>query len=232
MKIFSKIAIQTSLFGALIGYFILHPISLLIIAQTMPGSIQGMTMGQAIMGVLMAHHLAMGLYFTLLGSVMGLLSGSFLEIIRRKKVDLENSNQQLSIALSERESLLRILTHDMANYIGTPYELLKALQPSEVGETPLEIEPKKVYEALSNSLFKANQLLRFTRTLMAIESGKLQINLTPNNICPLIEEAIKLFNAKARGKNVAFQCQFPEKPVIVMIEPVAFSNSILTDLPF
>lgn len=91
MKVLSKTALQGAVIGAAIGYIVLHPISMLIVSNTMPGEMPGMVMGHGVAAVfieaLMAHHPAMGLYFSFLGASMGLLFGAFQEGIRKR--DLE-----------------------------------------------------------------------------------------------------------------------------------------------
>ena len=89
---------------------------------------------------------------------------------------------------------MRIVTHDMMNYIEGPIEFLKNLQPSKSGGEPvMRTSSEKAYKLLSNSLSKASQILRFTRTLMALESGKLKVDLAPHDIGPLVKESSELF---------------------------------------
>lgn len=235
MRFFSKPALQGAVVGALVGDLLLHPVSMLIIAHTMPGSMASMHIHQDVISILMetlmANHVVMSLYFALLGSCMGMMGGYLRGILQEKNIELEHSNTLLVNTLGERESLLRILTHDLVNYIGSPLEMLKGLQPDRPGSHPiLTIAPEKVYRLVSNSLFKATQLLQFTRTLIAIESGKLKITLSRHDVLPLIQDAIALFHSRAKEKQLEFQCQLPEKPVVLMIEPIAFANSIMNNL--
>ena len=66
MSIRAKTILKDAIIGTVIGFFILHPISMLIIQHTMPGGMSGMQPGvlNTVMEALMAHHAAMALFFT------------------------------------------------------------------------------------------------------------------------------------------------------------------------
>lgn len=223
----TKFLWQDVLAGALTGYFVLHPISMVIVSRTMPG---GMGMPQAISAIfkeaIMGHHLTMSIYFTLLGLAFGLVSG-FLrariifqnKILLKQKIALED-------ILGEKETLLRILSHDLANPLAAAYgytELL--LEPGSNQQ-----ESQEFLCEIKASLDHAKELIDFSRTLVALESGKIGIALVKTDIQKAIIELIPIFKLSLEKKGLTISTEFEKSPVFVDLAPQVFSHTIISNL--
>lgn len=232
----SKTILKSAIIGAFVGYVILHPVSMLIIAKTMPSSMagmgqgSGMVMGEGIMDILMealmAHHLVMSLYFTVLGLSFGFLIGLLYSKILNQNDILFHQKHVVEETLHERETLLRILSHDLTNQVGAGASFGELLSLSK----SLDKEAKENLEILRGSLSRALQLINFSRTLISIESGKISMNLVDVSIQEIIMDTLPSFEFQMKQKNLKLSLDLPQEPLIVGIEPTIFSNTILGNL--
>ncbi len=219
---------QDVLAGALIGFFILHPISMIIVSRTMPGEMG--TMPQAIPRIfveaIMGHHLVMSLYFTLLGLLFGLISGFLRARIIFQNTILLQQKTVLEDTLSEKETLLRILSHDLANPLSAAYGYTELLL--EPGNEQQEFQ--EFLQEVKASLSHAKELIDFSRTLVALEGGKIAISLVKTDIQKLIVELIPIFKLALEKKGLSISTEFEKHQVFVDVEPQVFSHTIISNL--
>lgn len=214
--------ITDSFFGAILGFFLLHPLSMLIVGISHEGNVFEMVhTGHALFN-------SMGFYFAAIGFVSGLLGGIWRRQTQNQNERLRENALLLEQALSERESLLRILTHDLTNAIVSASAYLKIV--ARRGRTLPKEEIVENVAEVYQTLLHAHDLIDFTRQIMAIASGKLEITLSSQDIVPLIRDAVRLFYDKACQKEVAIRLDVPDEPVVAAVEPVTFTNSILGNL--
>ncbi|MBI5544606.1 MAG: HAMP domain-containing histidine kinase [Deltaproteobacteria bacterium] len=163
----------------------------------------------------------MAAYFTALGGAAGLLSGWF-------RIKLRSKNQELEAALVEKESLLRVLTHDLANSIGASQTFLK--YGVEGAGANLPAESREDLDAASKALAQARELMGFARTLLALESGKLHIQPIECDVGLLVQESIGLFRQQCAAKQLTIEVRAEGGPHHALAEPVVFKNSVLNNL--
>lgn len=229
MIIVSKTAIQGSLAGAAIGYFILHPISMFIISHTMPGNMPGMGqgLGNVLMESLMAHHLGMSLYFTLFGASFGLLAGFLYARILRQTEELHRQNLIIEETLIEKDTLLRILSHDLSNQICASSGFAEMLL---LDQDKLAEDERELVVSIKTSLDLATNLITFSKTLIGIESGKISMNLVETDVRNAIWEIIPTFRVPMEKKGLSFSTNFGGTPVLIHIEPNIFCHTIMGNL--
>lgn len=214
--------ITDSLLGAVLGFFLLHPLAMIIVGIPHEGGTFNLVhTGHALFN-------SMGFYFAAIGFVSGLSSGILRRKVKNRNARLRENALLLEQVLSERESLLRILTHDLTNAIVSASGYLKIV--ARKGRTLPNEEIVENVAEVYQTLLHAHELIDFTRQIMAIQSGKLEIPLSRQDIVPLVRDAVRLFCDKASQKEVAIRLDVPGEPVVAAVEPVTFKNSILGNL--
>lgn len=207
------------LVGALVGFAVLHPLSMLIVQ---PGS-------DADAGAVLPTLLApMGGYFTLIGLASGLFSGVFRVRLAMRNAELWAQRGLLEAAYAEKDSLLRILTHDLANALFASRALLKLACKGRFGDPP----PRLCEELrqMDRTFVQAEELISFTRTMLAVESGKLEIPLSRHDLRGLVRESAAMLAPRAGDKEVAIRVVLPDAPLDAEVEPVSFKNTVLNNL--
>jgi signal transduction histidine kinase len=220
MKIIKNPITTYTLFGGLMGFFILHPISMTITETKHMFSFNSF----------MWHDLLtpMGYYFTLIGLSIGFVSGFFQNRIHKKNLTLAKQKRNIEQIATEKDTLLRILSHDLTNHIGCANALLKAVLDD--GNTGISQTDKEDLNVVYNSLAQAQELIDFTRTLIAIESGKMEIRLIETDLTKLIEESIPLFKQKCLDKNILFVYTPLHPSPIIAVEPIVLKNCVVNNI--
>lgn len=230
MKLLSKTALKGSFAGAVIGYVVLHPISMLIIVHAMPGGMPGMAMNQGFMAIfmvaLMAHHLVMSLYFTILGASFGLLAGVLYAKIHRQNEELRQQKLAVEEVLHEKDTLLRILSHDLSNQICAASGFAELL----VDHKCQNYDAKEMVGFIKVALDRATNLINFSKTLIAIESGKIAITLVNKDIRLATSEAIVAFKESLEKKELSLVTDFGASPISVPLEPNIYNLTVIGNL--
>lgn len=231
MTLYSKTAVKGSLVGALTGYFILHPVSMVIISHTMPGSMPGMSMDQGIMSILMeaimAHHMWMSLYFTLLGASFGFSAGILYARILGQTEELHCQKLVIEETLIEKDTLLRILSHDLSNQICASSGFAEILL---LDLDKLKEDEREMVGSIKTSLDLATNLINFSKTLIGIESGKISMSLVEKDVRKAIWEIIPTFKVPMEKKGLSFSTNFGDNPVFIQVEPNIFCHTIMGNL--
>lgn len=136
--------------------------------------------------------------------------------------------QNISDMLTEKDTLLRILSHDLTNQIGSSKYLLKKVmsQLDELRPETLQRYLESVCEALDQSF----ELISFTRNLIAIETGKLTLKPELYTLEPLIETILPGFIQQGREKDISIRFFVKEPYIKGLIEPVIFKHTIIGNL--
>ena len=135
--------------------------------------------------------------------------------------------QNLENKIEEKITLLRILSHDLTNQIGSGSSLIETLIQSINFIEKDEIEEYLGY--ISKDLKNSQKLIDFTRKFMAIESGKLNLELKNEDIVEVLKESILSFKAKTDKKNIEIVFKSKDR-VCLNIDLVVFKYSIINNL--
>lgn len=216
----TKTKVTLPLAGVLIGYFLLHPISMFIMKNRFSVNIFVKSFS--------LEHFNMALYFSLLGLVLGVLVALLQAKVLNQKVKLNEQNILLKQSNIEKETLLRILTHDLINLIGSSNALLKMM--IEKPEKYSDSKSAEIDLMIVNNLSEATSLIDVSRQLISIESGKIEIELNECNICKIVEEIGATFSSSCLKKGLTIKLDMPESPVISKIEPTIFKHTIIGNL--
>lgn len=140
--------------GIMLGFFILHPVAMMI-----TGMPSNAPMEERSPSVL-AHFILnpMSLYFTLLGLFVGILTGHFRSTLRKQNALLKNT-------VSERDSLLRVLSHDLNN------SMCAALGYADLlGNTNGDICKTKEFRCISSALNHATAIMAMAKNIVALQA--------------------------------------------------------------
>ncbi len=135
--------------------------------------------------------------------------------------------QNLENKIEEKITLLRILSHDLTNQIGSGSSLIETLIQSINFIEKDEIEEYLGY--IRKDLKNSQKLIDFTRKFMAIESGKLNLELKNEDIVEVLKESILSFKAKTDKKNIEIVFKSKDR-VCLNIDLVVFKYSIINNL--
>ena len=137
-----------------------------------------------------------------------------LQIIRAKSI--------IQQQLTDKRELLHFLSHDFSNVLGNCTTCLEMLQ-KETDHRDMAIG------ILNSQLSNAIEMLNLVRQLMAIDEGKIQIEVTCLQLDTVMEAALIGVASKARNKNIQISVDInPELQIIA--EEVSLINSVLNNL--
>lgn len=208
--------------GALLGYFLLHPVALAIV-------------GQEVSLPILVHSFSstLGAYFAFIGMMTGFIGGIFRHQLKRQNKKLAEANEELSAAVAERESLLRIISHDITNAMVSASAALtlverRAAKTQQTCSTSADFT--EIASEARETLANAQHLLDFTKRMLAIQSGKLVMVLEKQDVRPIVTNAAALYKEKAEKKNVDLVIEAPDSKVLCAVEPTVLLNTVLGNL--
>lgn len=139
-----------------------------------------------------------------------------------------NMAKSLDKVMSEKNTLLRVLSHDLTNQIGSSSSLVKTTL-----ESANYLEKKDLLEYLSlinKDLENAQNLIDFTKKFIAIESGKIELELKKDNILTIINESISTFKNKAKEKGLNIVLNADKIEYLAKIDTTVFRYSVIDNL--
>lgn len=141
----------------------------------------------------------------------------------RLHAEVENKNTQLSEALNQNTSLLRMLSHDISNSLFV-IELNKTL--IEKGR-----DTEKCTSRIDKAVHNIASLIKHTREQQALLSGKKTLALKPNGLVAAVELSIDLIKERLSNKNLAISRSYSlEDDTEVLADDVSLVNSVLCNV--
>lgn len=215
-----KTLLLLPLAGALLGYFCLHPISMLIMMNRIEFAM--------ILESFSPRHFTMSLYYILIG-LFGGVSVALLQVrIMHQRTILHEQNILLEQSNAEKETLLRILSHDLTNYIISSRDLLQMMveDPKSFSNS----ESLEIIQGIAGGLSEASNLIDVSRNLIAVESGKVELELSEYDIGKLTKEIGATYALKSEKKGLSVRFDISDQPAISMVEPTIFKHTIIGNL--
>jgi len=144
----------------------------------------------------------------------------------RRRAQLHEARQQE--LLLEKETLLRILSHDVAGSVDTARTLTEAA--ARDGDSSLGPRAGESLMAARRTLENSSRLIDFTKRLMAMENGRWVVCLVPCDMAALADECASLHAFQTREKDLLLTRTFAPGPCDALVEPVGFLNCVLGNL--
>ncbi|MFZ5427499.1 MAG: sensor histidine kinase [Thermodesulfobacteriota bacterium] len=163
----------------------------------------------------------LALYLTVLSLAAGLVGG-----YHRRRV--MQSAQALKELLEERESLLRVLSHDLSSSVGGSRMLVSLLRKDERRATGQL--GRENLQSVENALGSAMDLIGLARRLMALEGGKMTLSLIPVDLSALVRECAAMNAGPCEAKNVSMKLDIEPGCREAMADPVSLMGCVMGNL--
>jgi two-component system sensor histidine kinase/response regulator len=139
----------------------------------------------------------------------------------RTHLALKKANDELRNLAEDKEELLGILTHDLANHLAGIQINTLVLQ-----EQASELPPP--CPTLVDNISKCTEsMLTFVQQFLANQSAEyLQVRIEPMPIKPLLEKAAEKHAAMAAKKEITLELKLPKRSLVAMADAGALSQVI------
>jgi len=154
------------------------------------------------------------------------------ELLARLKTHLTISQLQNSLLMArdEYKSLVHMMCHDLANYLGSVkgFADLTTSIPME-GEKGLQ-DMKQFMGKIQNISTRATDFLNQIREYNASKEEKYEVQNVPVNLRECIEESKAVFNSKLYSKDLKLNCSQVSSELSILADPRWFVLSVLNNL--
>lgn len=139
----------------------------------------------------------------------------------RMHLALKHANDELRNLAEDKDELLGILTHDLANHL-VGIHLNTIVLHEQIHEMP----PPTAH-LVENIRHCTESMLTFVQQFLANQSAEhLHIQAEPMNIKEMLEHAVEKHVAMAANKNITLQLKLPKNPLIALADPGALAQVI------
>ena len=181
--------------GAIIGFFFLHPISLIITGQ---GDILSYELKNDITKLFYS---STALYFSLLGAFLAVITGIFILIIQKKNIQLTKHQEELKKLNEDKDRFISILAHDLksplSSMLGLVEIMLDNFQKYDLNE--IEEYLKMLNESAESTFYLLEEILVWVKT----NSGKLPFEPSNINLESIFNKALKILKPTAEKKKIS-----------------------------
>ncbi|HEX2188486.1 MAG TPA: ATP-binding protein [Longimicrobiaceae bacterium] len=135
------------------------------------------------------------------------------ELARRAALAIENAKlfRGAQEAMQARDDVLAVVAHDLRNPLSTIRMAAEMLLESA---EPVQRRPAEI---IHRSAERANRLIQDLLEVTRIERGKLSLDLRPDALDPLLDEAVAMLRPLATARSVALEKETPTGlPKVVM----------------
>ncbi|TNE73489.1 hybrid sensor histidine kinase/response regulator [bacterium] len=136
---------------------------------------------------------------------------------------LNETNLHLKELNTQKDEVLRIVSHDMRNPLGNIIGLAQILQ-----EVP-DQEPEEIKTIADVMIRSGENLLAIVNTLLdaaRLESGKIELQLSDVNLIKIISEEVEQFSYTAKQKNISIRLESPIREAKATIDEPKIRQSI------
>ncbi len=208
--------------GALLGFFVLHPVAMALVGSDV-----------SLQTIVHSFGTSLSAYFAFIGLVTGFAGGMLRYQLKRQNRKLARTNEELNAAVKERESLLRIISHDITNAMVSASAALTMVERrahTTQASCQNSFDFVEMASEARETLANAQQLLDFTKRMLAIQSGKLVMHLERQDLRPIVTSAAALYKEKAEAKRLELDVHTPDAEVSCDVEPVVLLNTVFGNL--
>ncbi len=138
--------------------------------------------------------------------------------------ELMESNKLLENANNQRMQLIHMLSHDLTNPIGA----IKSVCELCLEDTNQE-RSKTYHFMVTESVNRSMGIINLVRKLEALETGKIELELSPINLKQCIEASFQVLEKRFRDKEVSFSLDVPEA-LRAEAEYHSLGNSVFANL--
>lgn len=137
----------------------------------------------------------------------------------RTHLALKQANDELRNLAEDKDELLGILTHDLANHL-VGIQMNTVVLREQIREMPTPCA-----HLVDNISHCTESMLTFVQEFLANQSAEhLQVQIEPMDIKELLEQAVEKHVAMAANKRITLQLKLPKKPLIALVDSGALSQ--------
>ena len=147
--------------------------------------------------------------------------------VEERTLALKKSNQELETAIKEKRNLIRILSHDLNNYINVIFTAV-ALSAKYAASVPEKVGVilGKIKRAAENQ----RSLIAHIVEIEALSSGKKHLELKPVSLLSTYEQGEFVFRDKLLAKELSLQLECNIENPMVLADPILLSNSVFNNI--
>lgn len=150
----------------------------------------------------------------------------------REKVDLEDRLNELGLKTIDNNHLIHLMCHDLRNPLGTSISFLE-LSQDEAKEAGLEIP---FLEEIQVGLQFSLKVIENVQSLMALNSGKLSIDLEYVKLADIVSESVAMIRTRFKDKDVRIEVDVSDELIVLTHKTYAilsvFNNLLSNALKF
>jgi signal transduction histidine kinase len=133
------------------------------------------------------------------------------------------AEQQARKLSKQRTSLIQVLCHDLGNPISAIHGLI------EVAHILPEEEKKNMLNTINENTKIALDIIELTKKMQAIESGKLEMDLSSISVKEALEKSIFILKDRILSKSITFNFNYNED-VKILADETSLVNSIFNNI--
>ena len=138
--------------------------------------------------------------------------------LRNSRQELAEANKSLKSMNSEKDEMLKIVSHDMRNPLNNIIGLASILrEESEEGEVELE-EVEHIGSVIERSGKKLLNLVNTLLDVAKIESGNMKANMEMVNVPELVTQAVESVEMLAKKKKLEIRRMIPEDEILYELD--------------
>lgn len=141
--------------------------------------------------------------------------------VEKLNLKLQTKNRELEIIGNQRKELIHVLSHDLANPLGS---ILTGTELMDVSE-----ENREFVDIIKSSAENGLGIINFIRQILALEDGKLDVNIENISLNEAISISEQMLYRKLHDKKIKLVKEVPAK-LYVRAEKYSFSNSVINNL--
>lgn len=123
----------------------------------------------------------------------------------------------------QRTSLIQVLCHDLGNPISAIHGLI------QIAHILPENEKKNMLSTINENTQVALDIIELTKKMQAIESGKLEMDLSSISVKQSIEKSIFILKDRITSKSITFKFDY-EESARILADETSLVNSILNNI--
>jgi signal transduction histidine kinase len=122
---------------------------------------------------------------------------------------------------------VKVLTHDLSNYIGIIEGSIRAMLRSNLDSN----QRLKMSERALKAIEHQKEVLESVKALKAVEDGKAELKLSMVDLRKLLPDLLVVFETKLAAKKIKIQMQYPtDSAVFVIADRATLFHSVLCNL--
>lgn len=139
---------------------------------------------------------------------------------------LDEANGKLIESNDRNRQLLAVLTHDIANPLSVMSTSVQLLSRNPAREEYFEEFNDRFARSEKNII----DIINNARKVLALEDGKIHVNIDRFNLRGLVDEALSNFEFKLETKDITIVKEGLDNHIFVLVDDVAFKTSVLSNI--